>query len=322
MKKRSKLGTLLVIIGIIGLVYVYFNDGNSPLDGMKSFFTSEINDQQTADISKISNVNIKSDILDVQVVHGNQSEAVITVQGLASKSITSNLNLTVNPKGDTLEINLKGKDKSFFGFDWNNVRMTVELPEKDWNILTVATENGDIKIDQLVFNDVNLQSDYGDINTDQFTALTSLTANVNSGDLHFYKLTGKNVDLKVDGDVYFKEFKVDQIDFDVDRGDVAFIDGISQIHGVVGKGDITIKTDDLLQDTEVETDDGDIYIQLKNKPSSLAVKMITGSGDTHIGKDGFIYEEGSAGSKELKGAFGDGHIKLSLQSNSGDIALK
>lgn len=286
------------------MLAVFFNNDKSPLIGITSFLSKEINDGQTVDVSEIKNVDINTGSIDVHVIKGNSEEAVITVQGRATKTFIESLQLNAMSKGDTLEISLDGERKNSLGWGWSNVTLTVELPEKQWNELAVEVNSGDIKVDKLSFDHADLQANSGDIMTDNFSVLTALTVNVHSGDIHV------------------KEYEAEKIDFKVDSGDASFFNGVGELIGSTGSGDIFVHAKDLLNDTTLETGSGDIFIQLDNTPTSLAVDFNTASGDTTMHKDGFTYKNSSSRDEDLRGTFGTGEIKLNVYSGSGDIFMK
>ncbi|MFD0590830.1 DUF4097 family beta strand repeat-containing protein [Paenibacillus sp. GCM10027627] len=324
MNKRSKLGTVLILIGIVGLTYVIATGGKSPLEGMTSFFTTEVNERQTVDAAAITNLSVKSDSIDVHIVRVNGgTEASATLEGSATKALLKHLKLTAEPKGDTLEVALEGKRGFGVGFGWSRIKLTIELPDKTYNRIEVNVDSGDITAEGLTFNEAAWHADSGDIAASGLTSLSSLKATANSGDLHFEQVEAKTVELGADsGDITVKDYKAEGINFEASSGDVALFDGLSQLKGSVRSGDIHLQADNLKHDTELKTTSGDVIVELVETPSSLAVHFDAGSGEGVIQKDGFVYTGGEANTDNFTGTFGAGEIKLKVSVGSGDFVLK
>lgn len=323
MRPRSMFGAILVVIGLIGLYYVFTNDGKSPLEAMKNFFAQEVNEQKKIDLNGISNIKVESDDLDVSFVRGTGSEAVLTLQGHASKSYMKHLNMNADQDGDTLHVTLESKSGFFIGFGWNTVKLTVELPEHAWNELSVLVDSGDIEINDQQFTIAELQTDSGDIEIENISAADNLTVQVDSGDIELKDVSSTIVELEADsGDVSVKDYTAERISFHIGSGDASFENGAAQLTGETSSGDISLQADDLLYDTELSASSGDITITLNHDPSSLAVQFHTGSGDSVIRKKGFDYEEVSNRDDDLKGSFGSGDIMLNVETGSGNIVLQ
>ncbi|MCR2807338.1 DUF4097 family beta strand repeat-containing protein [Paenibacillus soyae] len=323
MNPRSTFGTILVVIGLIGLYYVFTNDGKPPLEAMKNYFTSEINREKSVDIAGIRNIEVESNNLDVHVVRGNGQQAVLTLQGRASKPIINDLSFDYEKEDDTLHIALKGKTGFQFGFSWSSVKLTVALPEHAWQDLDIVVDSGDIQLDNQQFANVNIQTDSGDIEAKRLAVTDKLELSIDSGDAELEEVSAQTIDLEADsGDITVKDYTAQRIDFSVGSGDVFIGQGTAALHGSTSSGDITVEAEELLYDSELEASSGDVTVELDEDPRSLFVEFEAGSGDGVIRKDGFTYEEGSRGADLIRGSFGDGDIRLQVTTGSGDFVLK
>lgn len=323
MKPRSTLGVILVVIGLIGLYYVFTNDGKSPLEGIKNFFTSEVNEQETVDVGGIRNIELESNSLDVHFVRGTSSDAVLTLQGRASKSVIDNLRFDYSQNDDSLHITLEEKTGFQIGFNWSSVNLTVALPEQAWQDLNIKLNSGDVQLDDQQFANVDIEVNSGDIKAERLSATDNLMIDIGSGDAELEEVSGSSIDLQANsGDITVKDFTADRIAFEVGNGDIFFGDGTASFMGSTRSGDMTIEVDELLHDSELETGSGDITVELDETPESLAVEFEAGSGDGVIRKSGFTYDEGSRGDDHIKGIFGSGEIKLQVKTRSGDFVLK
>lgn len=321
MNPRSAFGAILVVIGLIGLYYVFSNEGKLSLAAIKNYFSEKVFEQQAVDLSGVSNLKVESDSLDVIVVRGTGSKALLTIKGHATKSAAKKIELNTEKSGDALHVELNGSPGGF-SFGMSSVKLTIELPEHAWDELDIDTNSGDIRIDQQRFMNANIHSNSGDIESRSLTVLGNLDIESNSGDAEFNDVKGTSMALKTSsGDISIEGYAAEHIQFEASSGDVDLEDGSAQIVGNTNSGDITLRTDDLLHNTELTSGSGDVAINLDNEPKSLEIQFSTGSGDGVIRKNGFIYDEISS-EDHMRGMFGNGDIKLSVATSSGDFILK
>ncbi|RJE83085.1 hypothetical protein D3P07_25985 [Paenibacillus sp. 1011MAR3C5] len=323
MRPKTTIGIILIIVGIIGVLYVYENGSGNTLLNIRNFFASEINEQQTIDISDVRNLDISSGSLDVRLVQGSGSDAVIKLEGWASKNYIKNMKLESTKKDGTLQLSLKNDRGIRFGFGFRGVKMTVELPEKTWNQLDVDLDSGDLSLEQMRVENAKLQTNSGDVEAADLQVDSNLSVSINSGDLTLRTVTARKMDLSSQsGDLSVKGYEADSIDFKVSSGDVHFEDGTAELAGKTSSGNIMMKSDNITRHADLRTGSGDVVVILENNPNSLSVQFKAGSGDGVIQKDDFTYDSGSKGANKIKGRFGSGEIKLNVQTGSGDFVLK
>jgi len=323
MRPRTTIGIILIILGIIGVLYVYENGSSNTIQNIRNYFATEINEQQTIDISDIRNLEISSGSLDVRLVPGTGSEAVVRLEGWASKNYVKNLKLEHSKKDGTLHLSLKSDRGIQFGFGFRGVDMVVELPEKTWSQLDVDLDSGDLIIEQLRAETAKLHTDSGDVEASDFRVDSNLTININSGDMKLRSVSANKMDLTTQsGDITVNGYEADRIDFKVSSGDVVFEEGTAELSGKTSSGDINMNVENITRHTDLRTGSGDVVIMLDRNPNSLSVQFKASSGDGVIHKDDFTYETGSNGDPSIKGKFGSGDIKLNVQTGSGDFVLK
>ncbi|MDQ6422120.1 DUF4097 family beta strand repeat-containing protein [Paenibacillus sp. LHD-117] len=322
MKANKALGTLLVLLGVCALFYLFMNNGKTSLSGIFSGFTKPVYEQRTFATDRLLNVEIESNSLDVDVVRGIGDDIVVTLKGRATKAEADDLQLSAEEDGDTLKLSLQSNNGFHIGFNWSNVKLTVELPDQTWDSFSAELNSGDLSIDSAEFNNAELNTNSGDIKAESITALTNLKVVANSGDISLEEVTGKTVELENNsGDLTIDRYEADLIQFDIRSGDVSLEDGVAQLNGEAGSGDIRLNADDLEYNTDLKAGSGDIIINLSRDPESLAVQFSSGSGDCIVRKDGFV-EQGKNGDSDANGSFGSGDLKLSARTSSGDIVLR
>ncbi|RJX36638.1 hypothetical protein D3P09_26635 [Paenibacillus pinisoli] len=323
MRPRTTIGIILIILGIIGVLYVYENGSSNAIQNIRNYFATEINEQQSIDISDVRNLDISSGSLDVRLVKGTGSEAVVKLEGWASKNYVKNLKLEHSKEDGTLKLSLKSDRGIRFGFGFRGVDMIVELPEKTWNQLDVDLDSGDLIVEQASAESAKLHTSSGDVKASDFKVDSSLTISMNSGDMSLHSVSANKMDLATQsGDISVNGYQAERIDFKVGSGDVSFEDGVAELSGKTGSGDIRMNVENITRHTDLRTGSGDVVISLDRNPNSLSVQFKASSGDGVIRKDDFTYDTGSNGERNIKGKFGSGDIKLNVQTGSGDFVLK
>ncbi|MEK3883777.1 DUF4097 family beta strand repeat-containing protein [Paenibacillus sp. PL2-23] len=302
MKPKSLLGVTFVVIGLIGLYYVFANEGKLPLAGLHSVIGSEIQEQKKVELDGIRHIEFESNSIDANFVRGASEQAVFMLEGRATKSVMDNLTFDFTQDGDTLEVTLKRNNP--FGFNWSSLKLTVALPEQQWGDLSIRLRSGDLQLEDQLFDNVNIASHSGDFEAERLTVAGELSIDINSGD------------------IFVKDFTAELVTFDVSSGDVHLKDGTAAYKGSTSSGDITIEVEELLYDSELEASSGDITVKLDRDPESLAVQFRAGSGDGVISKKGFTYDRGAQGERHIEGAFGNGDVLLQAETGSGDFVLR
>ncbi|MHA6481122.1 DUF4097 family beta strand repeat-containing protein [Paenibacillus sp. strain BS8-2] len=322
MQANKALGTLLVLIGAFALVYLFWNNDNNPLSKFFAGLTQPIHDERTFSADQINNFSIESSSLDVNIIRGSGDNIVVTLHGRAAKGVAKDLQLVSEEDGDTLKLTLKRDNTFRLGFNWSNVKLTVELPDQTMQSLTAKVNSGDVTMDTATFDSIDLRTNSGDIETSAVTAFSKLQLKTNSGDLELDDITAGSIHLETNsGDIEMDQYESEFIQFDVDSGDVVLENGTGELKGEVSSGDIHLDTDDLTHHTNLKASSGDISISISKEPASLAVQLSTDSGDVVLGKSGFT-KDGKNGDKDINGKFGDGELELIAQSGSGDVILK
>lgn len=322
MKANKALGTLLVLIGALALVFLFWNNGSNSIAGWFSGFTKEVHDKRTFSADEFSNFTIDSNSLDVQIVQGSGDDIVVTLDGRATKGMAKDLLLKADKDGDTLKLALETDRGIRFGFNWSNVKLMVALPERSWQSLTAKLNSGDIVMDTGQFDSVDLRTNSGDIDARSTTVSSKLQLKANSGDLELEEITAGTILLETNsGDIEMDRYQSELTEFEVGSGDVVLENGFGEHKGETGSGDIHLSADYLTHDTNLKAGSGDISISLSEEPTSLSVQFTTGSGDAIIRKSGFS-KNGKNGEKDVNGQFGNGEQQLTARTGSGDIVLR
>lgn len=321
MQPNKALGTLLVLLGVSALIYLFANNGNTSFGNLFSGFTKSVHEERTFDAGEISSFDIESNSLDVDIVRTSGDDIVVTLDGRATKSIANNLQLESNVDGDTLKLSLQSNQKFHIGFNWSSVKLIVALPDRTWNHINTKLNSGDIEMHSADFITGELRTNSGDIEVKASSASELLQIKANSGDLELSNIKAHTISLETNsGDIALERYEAERLEFDVKSGEVKLEDGFAEIQGETGSGDIRLKADNMTRNVTLKAGSGDVNISLAQDPESLDVQFHTGSGDAVVRKSGFE-KEGKNGERDVNGKFGSGELKLNVRTGSGDIIL-
>ncbi|MEI7025903.1 DUF4097 family beta strand repeat-containing protein [Paenibacillus sp. y28] len=290
MKNWIRTALVLLILGIAGGLFSF------RLDDWRA---SSVSKEEMVQASDVRQIRILMTGENIRVVKGQGDHMKLRMEGRASKHFLDDALLQTRREGDTLVV--AGTEKKFgIGFRFISLTLTVELPAKQWDALTVNTDSGDIELTDIEAGALTVQSDSGD----------ALIAGVKAGQLQVKTDSG---DIRLDG---------------VDGNTVMETDS----------GDVEVTAKDLLYDTTVKTDSGDVKVSLADKPSSLQLQFRTDSGDREVEwlekrERPTEPTDGSGSRSSLESSlpplpplgevilFGSGHHKLWVETDSGDFEL-
>ncbi|MCU6711700.1 DUF4097 domain-containing protein [Paenibacillus sp. J5C_2022] len=338
--KRS-LGIILVIIGIIGLTYVIGTGGKSPVEGLVSFMTDEVNQEYAFDMNQIENLNIESRSINVKIEKGSgTSQAIVKLEGVATPSIAKSLKLDSKQSGNMLQLEASLED------GWKiiqivNVSMTIELPEKQWNALDVKVGSSNINVNDVATGRIQTYAGSGNVSIIGATA-DNLDAKTGSGNIKAESVTGSHMTLKAgsgniklnraegkhieaitsSGNISIEEYLADTMNIRAISGGIDLSDGFAELTAKATSGNIKLDAEQLRYDTKLEASSGNITVELEQDPESLSVDYMGGSGVGKVKKNGFTVSEMTTDKDAIKGMFGDGKVLLYARTSSGNFTLK
>jgi len=276
---RKWIGILLIAIGIGGLYMSLTKSWNFEWFGLQN-----VEMEKSVSAGDVRHIRIESGSTDVEVVQGNSDEIVARLHGKASKNRADSYKLDVQTQGDTTRVDVDREVQFGFSFQWTDVKLTAELPERVWQTFAIETGSADIDVRQIVSGQIELKVGSGDIDMETYTA--------------------------------------DKISFDVGSGDVRLTNGYAALTGETSSGDISIRAEKLQGDVDLKTGSGDVAIQLGQDPQSLAVDFQAGSGEGTVKWSGMKAETINEKHNIVRGTFGSGETKLKIRTGSGDFVLK
>lgn len=251
-----------MVFGIKHFGFSNFNFGGSnnvPLALEKDFNYETVKKIKTA-----------SDAADVKFIKSSSEDNKINVKIYASEDKTINAEGT----GDSISVEVRGR---CIGFCWNNSsRIEITLPESYEGDFEIQTDAGDIKSDSFSKANFNINADAGDI---EIASAKNVTITTNAGDIAL-------------GDAA-------EISIDTNAGDIDINKCTNKLHISANAGDIKINELQLVQNSDIKTDAGDITI---NNAGDIYIDADTDFGDVNVKNNDHFSD-----------------IELKINTNAGDI---
>ena len=230
-KKLSIIGLFLVLIGGIGCLFTYSQVTGKEITEEKSI---------TESFSKIE-VDTDSGWLKILPSKNEKARVIVNKKGADA----SDLSFKMRTEGETLKITAEDERNILIGFSFNKgVDITLYVPEKDYESVSVKTNNGTISMENLQAKKVKGQSDNGKI---ELTDIQAETVDVKTS----------NGKLKLDG-----------------------VEG--KLRGSTDNGAISLITAELDRDIDFETDNGKILIKTAKEPKNATFDVSTDNGKIDI----------------------------------------
>ena len=206
--------------------------------------------EETTIKDSFSNLEVSSDNASITILPSTNSETRVEYT-TDSKQKKKN-NYYVKVKGDTLFIDLKEKSWINFGINMRSAELTIYLPEKIYEEVTVSTSNGSIEANTIKGDTISFESDNGSVFLEDISG-NDVYAETNNGKISLKNIKGT---LEADSD----------------------------------NGAIFLETKNLDQHISLSTDNGSIEVKTENKPTNATITAsndlggidIFGSSDTSI----------------------------------------
>jgi len=234
MVKNKLLISFLLLLGVVGGVTYMFNT-------MKVF--GENANKKVIDESSFINIEVVTNNADVMIVPTESLETTVEYTG-ANKKTKFIFDAAV--KGDTLSVQLKQKRKFFFSFGFNSgdSKLTVSVPEKQYENLQVMSDNGRINVENLYSEGIVLETDNGPIEV-------------------------RNVEAKT-------------VNVETDNGKVVLEHVKGEIKGSTDNGQISLVTNDIDSPIDLSTDNGSIEVKTESEPTKATIDAKSGNGKITI----------------------------------------
>lgn len=204
MKKVLLIAVSLIVIGVIGMIFTFKN----------SIQTTKASGNETFAAHSVNNLNIETDLANIDVVPGNSDGIEVAWEGTVKKQTDQLIKIT--EKADTLLLKIKPNKNRWnllqFGEKNTKLNVTVTLPKKHLNELNIKNDIGSIYINSSHVKKLNLNSDVGNIAVHDTTAQAM---NVQS-ELGTIKITESTGTLQAETDLGALQVQTSEIKHDMD----------------------------------------------------------------------------------------------------------
>ncbi|WP_214481782.1 DUF4097 family beta strand repeat-containing protein [Bacillus sp. SM2101] len=295
--KKLLLGLLVVfLIGVVGSV-VSIN-----ATGGLSINTVTLHDKKVVQNEEIKKIDIDFASTDIEVLPSDDDRFTIEVNGKVSEKLKEKYQLEVEETGDLLKVQFKKPDTYFhIGISIVDTTVSVFLPTKLYESVTLHTASGDIEAEQIKATEFNISAASGDIETKGIEA-----------DRIFVTTAS--------GDITVDDQQAVHSSFKASSGDMILTNVIGDVKANNASGDISIFNEESFGNITADAASGDVDIEFIKPPSSLYINFRSSSGDGVVELDGVNYDEKSDG--RIIGTIGSGDHELIVDISSGDFTLR
>ncbi|HJF32794.1 MAG TPA: DUF4097 family beta strand repeat-containing protein [Sporosarcina psychrophila] len=277
-----------------------------------SFVNKEVDVQSSNEVITIENDRFTT--IDINVQHGAlfvrpSNNTITTVELIGSNE---KLQLTAEVVGDTLFVRLKNLRHWLFMFNFNMkaVTLNVFIPTKLYQSIAMKTDNGRISAEKLLGKKIDANTDNGKIQLREIAA-TTLTAETDNGRIEIDKVQADLLRTKTDnGRIEMRHVDADSIAVESDNGRIELEHVSGSIVGSTDNGRITLQTDSLDRNIDLQTDNGSIVIQSSIEPKNVSIHAKTGHGKVDI-----------FGDRNSRTVIGAGEHTIRLKSDNGRITV-
>jgi len=310
-------GVLLVAAGVMALM-----PGMGNVMDFIAFGTDSVRIERTADAGSVDSIRIDAGVTDVTLVPRPGHDIVVTLNGTTGSRQRDKWKLTLEQQGSELAIAPEVPKVMFAGFSSRREELKVELPENMWALVDVRTGSGDVRAESLrAAGGISFRTGSGDIHAEKLEGM-SIRMKLASGDVKVDGIKAEDIGLETgSGDIRAADYDAGALAFKTGSGDVALGEGIADLSGTTGSGDIRVERNELNADTMLRSGSGDVTILLNGAPQSLAFDFKTVSGGSSVE---WPYTKGGGEPNDnggRTGTFGGGERKLEVKTGSGDIKL-
>ncbi|WP_172369149.1 DUF4097 family beta strand repeat-containing protein [Sporosarcina jiandibaonis] len=235
---KQNRGLLIVLLIIVVVVL-----GGSLLFQAWNKFVDDSNKVVMED-EYFTTIDVLSDNAAVEIIPTDSSITTVEYVGKKRKNAKFDFNAVVSNK--TLTVEFKEKRWNFLRFDlsFSKMELLVKVPEKQYELIKIKSNNGKIKAENLEVKDISFETDNGSI---ELKNVDAVSTNIQSNN-------GKIMLEQVDGEII----------------------------GKTDNGRIMLATNDLDRPIDLATANGRIEIMTENEPTNGIIDVKTDNGKIDI----------------------------------------
>ncbi|MCU9613429.1 DUF4097 domain-containing protein [Caldibacillus lycopersici] len=281
-KKLSIIAAIIILIGIIGSLLTF-----------RSITAVDINEKKVVTNQQVAKIEINTNNTRVNIQPTTENNITLTLDGKAPSNHKQTF--TAEVEASTLLITIKDKHINWFSFNifdvFKPLTLNVYLPEKQYESLQVASNNGYVSAKQLNALDFHLETDNGRIDLTEIQAqqITAVSDN---------------------GRIDMKDSVANTIHVATKNGKLTLDDVAGELEGITNNGSITLFTKELNRNLDLKTDNGRISIKTEKEPTNAEFQIDVDNGKVNI----LDKYQGNT-------VIGNGEYLIKLSSDNGSISV-
>jgi|GEM_PF-4519733 len=252
----------------------------------------------------------------VEIIAADTAEITAELSG-------NNRNLSVNRSGNTVEI---GVDRSWWPFRLFSFRgsaLQVTIPERLHPAVELHAGSGRVKLDDLVFNDVNITSSSGRVCLDGLTVTGNLSVRTSSGRVCLQDSTVSHaVNIRVSSATIHVEDTVAasyELSSSSGRIEASGLPG-TEVIASTSSGRIDLGAEELREDWSLRSSSGRIEVTVAQVPRAMRLDFRGSSGRARIA-DRYGFDFGGSPGNSASARVGTGGPLLHVRTSSGGFEL-
>ncbi|MDX8363453.1 DUF4097 family beta strand repeat-containing protein [Cytobacillus sp. IB215316] len=232
---------------------------------------------------EINKLEIDFTSSDIELQPSADNRFIIELNGKVSAKLKDKFKLEVEEQNDLLKVEFLNQNTvSNIGVSIVDITVSVSLPTKIYESITVNTASGNIKTKDVQADKVSTSTASGNITVDDQEAITS--------------------------------------SFEVASGNMYLTNVVGNVTAHSSSGNITLNNEESSGNISANASSGNVNIEYVKAPSSLYINFKATSGNGSVKLDGVSYEEKS--NDRIIGTIGSGDHELIVDIISGNFNLR
>ncbi|WP_044022536.1 DUF4097 family beta strand repeat-containing protein [Bacillus sp. SG-1] len=283
----------------------------------------EIHERKTIRGAEVDNINISTSSTEVEIFPGTADEITAELKGEISSKLKDNVDMTVTKQGESLDIEVKVEQESGFrfGFDVIDLKLSVEVPEKLYEEISVETSSGSIMAKELEGKKVSFRASSGEVEASRIKAHTEFKSKANSGGIQLNGIEAKEIHTKTSsGSMLLQKLAAEDIHAKASSGRIIVKKWIGNLTAESSSGGVDLHAPEMTGNIDAEASSGDVMLHFDQGPDSFVIDFSGSSGEAHMDIKGVDYQEKSE--HRISGKAGDGKYKIRVKTSSGDFDFR
>ena len=260
MRKWVVVAVILLVIGLIGIGTTISKD--RALD----FGTVEINQHGQTSGAGVNNIILKASSADVTVIKGTGNEIKASLTGKVSKRYEEQTKLYVIQDGATVKVGVALKRGFTFGINIIATELTLELPEQQYNTLSIDTGSGNTNIAVIDTKALDIKTGSGDVNLKQLNS-SKISLNLGSGNIEVFDSSADSTVIEDgSGNIKFEKMKSDSLSVKTGSGNIKLTDVEGKLKAHASSGNIYAELSTIRFPMDLSTGSGNVTVLFLTNP--------------------------------------------------------